>query len=63
MGLAPVFVPGRRFSGLVAVQPDHRLATGGLYGVIRHPSCLGLFVDALGGALAFRAIAGSSSPS
>ena len=27
--LAPVFVLGRRFSGLVAIQPDHRLVTTG----------------------------------
>jgi protein-S-isoprenylcysteine O-methyltransferase Ste14 len=53
--LAPVFVLGRRFSGLVAIQPAHRLVTGGIYGVIRHPSYLGLFVNALGWGLAFRA--------
>jgi protein-S-isoprenylcysteine O-methyltransferase Ste14 len=53
--IAPVFVLGRRFSGLVAIQPDHRLVTGGIYGVIRHPSYLGLFVNALGWGLAFRA--------
>ncbi len=53
--LAPVFVLGRRFSGLVAIQPNHRLVTGGIYGIIRHPSYLGLFVNALGWALAFRA--------
>ena len=29
--LAPVFVLGRRFSGLVAIQPGHRLVTTGLY--------------------------------
>ena len=52
--LAPVFVLGRRFSGLVAIQPRHRLVTTGLYGVIRHPSYLGLFLLALGWALAFR---------
>ena len=52
--LAPVFVLGRRFSGLVAIQPEHRLATDGLYGVIRHPSYLGLFVSVLGWACAFR---------
>jgi protein-S-isoprenylcysteine O-methyltransferase Ste14 len=50
----PVFVLGRRFSGLVAIQPGHRLVTGGIYGVIRHPSYLGLFVNALGWGLAFR---------
>lgn len=52
--LAPVFILGRRFSGLVAIQPGHRLVTTGLYGVIRHPSYLGLLVNALGWALAFR---------
>ena len=53
--IAPVFVLGRRFSGLVAIQPDHRLVTGGIYRVIRHPSYLGLLVNALGWGLAFRA--------
>jgi protein-S-isoprenylcysteine O-methyltransferase Ste14 len=52
--LAPVFVLGRRFSGLVAIQPDHRLVTGGIYGIVRHPSYLGLVVNALGWSLAFR---------
>jgi protein-S-isoprenylcysteine O-methyltransferase Ste14 len=50
----PVFVLGHRFSGLVAIQPGHRLVTSGVYGVIRHPSYLGLLVNALGWALAFR---------
>jgi protein-S-isoprenylcysteine O-methyltransferase Ste14 len=53
--LWPVFVLGRRFSGLVAIQPGHTLVTGGIYGVIRHPSYLGLLVNALGWSLAFRA--------
>jgi protein-S-isoprenylcysteine O-methyltransferase Ste14 len=53
--IAPVFVLGRRFSGLVAIQPGHRLVTDGLYGVIRNPSYLGLLINALGWALAFRA--------
>lgn len=53
--IAPVFVLGRRFSGLVAIQPGHRLVTTGLYGVIRHPSYLGLLVSTLGWGLAFRA--------
>jgi protein-S-isoprenylcysteine O-methyltransferase Ste14 len=52
--LWPVFVLGRRFSGLVAIQPGHTLVTSGVYGVIRHPSYLGLLVNALGWALAFR---------
>jgi protein-S-isoprenylcysteine O-methyltransferase Ste14 len=50
----PVYVLGRRFSGLVAIQPEHKLVTSGIYGVIRHPSYLGLIVNALGWALAFR---------
>jgi len=56
--LWPVFVLGRRFSGLVAIQPGHRLVTSGIYGVIRHPSYLGLIVNALGWALAFRSAVG-----
>ncbi len=50
----PVFVLGHRFSGLVAIQPGHTLVTDGVYGVIRHPSYLGLLVITLGWALAFR---------
>jgi len=52
--LWPVYVLGNRFSGLVAIQPGHTLVTGGIYGVIRHPSYLGLLVNALGFGLAFR---------
>src|SRR5213596_2648167 len=50
----PVFVLGERFSGLVAIQPGHTLVTGGIYGVIRHPSYLGLLINSLGWSLAFR---------
>jgi protein-S-isoprenylcysteine O-methyltransferase Ste14 len=50
----PVFVLGHRFSGLVAIQPGHTLVTSGVYGVIRHPSYLGLLINSLGWALAFR---------
>jgi protein-S-isoprenylcysteine O-methyltransferase Ste14 len=52
--LWPVFVLGSRFSGLVAIQPGHTLVTSGVYGVIRHPSYLGLLLNSLGWALAFR---------
>jgi protein-S-isoprenylcysteine O-methyltransferase Ste14 len=52
--LWPVFVLGRRFSGLVAIQPGHTLVTTGIYGVIRNPSYLGLLISAAGWALAFR---------
>jgi protein-S-isoprenylcysteine O-methyltransferase Ste14 len=54
----PVFVLGRRFSGLVAIQPGHELVTEGIYGVIRHPSYLGMIILMLGWALAFRSIPG-----
>jgi protein-S-isoprenylcysteine O-methyltransferase Ste14 len=50
----PVFVLGRWFSGLVAIQPGHTLVTGGIYGVIRNPSYLGLLINSLGWSLAFR---------
>jgi len=50
----PVFVLGRRFSGLVAIQPGHELETTGIYGVVRNPSYLGLLINSLGWALAFR---------
>lgn len=53
--LWPVFVLGNRFSGLVAIQPEHDLVTNGIYGVIRHPSYLGLLINSLGWSLAFRA--------
>ncbi|HEY5706427.1 MAG TPA: isoprenylcysteine carboxylmethyltransferase family protein [Terrimicrobiaceae bacterium] len=52
--LWPVFVLGRRFSGLVAIQPGHTLVTRGVYRYIRHPSYLGLLVNSVGWALAFR---------
>jgi len=54
----PVFVLGRRFSGLVAIQPGHALVTDGFYGVIRHPSYLGLLINMVGWSLAFRSAAG-----
>ena len=50
----PVFLLGRRFSGLVAIQTGHTLVTSGVYGFIRHPSYLGLLVNSLGWGLAFR---------
>lgn len=52
--IAPVFILGNRFSGLVAIQPGHALVTDGIYRVIRHPSYLGLLLGAFGWALAFR---------
>lgn len=52
--LWPVFILGNRFSGLVAIQPGHRLVTTGIYSAIRHPSYLGLIISSLGWGLAFR---------
>lgn len=56
--LWPVFVLGRRFSGLVAIQQGHRLVTTGIYGIVRHPSYLGLLISTLGWVLAFRSVVG-----
>jgi protein-S-isoprenylcysteine O-methyltransferase Ste14 len=56
--LWPVFVLGRRFSGLVAIQPGHTLVTSGVYSIIRHPSYLGLLIGSLGWGLAFRSVVG-----
>ncbi|MDS0796890.1 isoprenylcysteine carboxylmethyltransferase family protein [Burkholderia pseudomultivorans] len=50
----PVFVLGKRFSGLVAIQPGHALVTDGIYRRIRNPSYLGLLVNSVGWAFAFR---------
>jgi protein-S-isoprenylcysteine O-methyltransferase Ste14 len=52
--LWPVFVLGKRFSGLVAIQPGHTLVTHGIYRTLRNPSYLGLMITAVGWALAFR---------
>ena len=50
----PVYVLGRRFSGLVAIQTGHTLVTSGPFRIIRHPSYVGLLINALGWGLAFR---------
>ena len=50
----PVFVLGKRFSGLVAIQPGHSLVMEGIYRRLRNPSYLGMLVIAVGWALAFR---------
>jgi protein-S-isoprenylcysteine O-methyltransferase Ste14 len=56
--LWPVYVLGHRFSGLVAIQPGHTLVTSGMYGIIRHPSYLGLLLNLLGWVLVFRSSVG-----
>jgi len=56
--LWPVFVLGKRFSGLVAIQPGHQLVTDGIYRHLRNPSYLGIVVIGIGWALAFRSGAG-----
>lgn len=56
--LWPVFVLGKRFSGLVAIQPGHTLETRGIYRLIRNPSYLGMLFMMLGWALTFRSAVG-----
>jgi protein-S-isoprenylcysteine O-methyltransferase Ste14 len=56
--LAAVFELGHRFSGLVAIQPDHQLKTDGLYRYIRHPSYTGLLGSMIGYTLIFRSAIG-----
>lgn len=52
--IIPVYVLRNRFSGLVVIQPGHRLETHGIYSVIRNPSYLGMLVTSLGWVLTFR---------
>jgi protein-S-isoprenylcysteine O-methyltransferase Ste14 len=52
--LAAVFVLGRRFTGLVAIQEGHRLQTGGFCRHIRHPSYAGMLLYMAGFVLVFR---------
>jgi protein-S-isoprenylcysteine O-methyltransferase Ste14 len=54
----PRFVLGRRFSGLVAIQPGHELVSDGPYRYVRHPSYLGMMLAMLGWVLLFRSIVG-----
>jgi len=54
----PIFVLGRRFSGLVAIQEGHTLVTDGPYRFIRNPSYLGAMLGVVGWALIFRSVPG-----
>jgi protein-S-isoprenylcysteine O-methyltransferase Ste14 len=56
--LWPVHALGNRFSGLVAIQPEHKRETRGIYSVIRNPSYLGMLINSAGWALCFRSAVG-----
>ena len=42
---------GDRFTFELAIRPTHALVTRGVYGVVRHPSYVGVFGQAIGGLL------------
>jgi protein-S-isoprenylcysteine O-methyltransferase Ste14 len=52
--IGPVFALGNRFSGLVAIQEGHTLATSGFYRYVRNPSYDGMILVVVGWALIFR---------
>ncbi len=52
--LGPMLALGRRFASVVALQPDHTLTTTGFYGLVRHPSYLGILLMDVGFAGVFR---------
>jgi protein-S-isoprenylcysteine O-methyltransferase Ste14 len=56
--LIAVFALGHRFSGLVAIQQNHKLKTDGIYRYVRHPSYTGLLVAMIGFVLVFRSTIG-----
>jgi hypothetical protein len=60
--LWPVFTLGNRFSGLVAIQQGHRLVTTGIYGVIGHPSYLGMLITVFGWCLRSGPAWGAADP-
>ena len=49
---------GKRFSGLVAIQPGHTLQTTGIYSKVRNPSYTGMLVTSIGWAMTFRSVVG-----
>jgi hypothetical protein len=49
LGIWPVFVLGRRFSGRVAIQAGHALVTSGVYGVSATPAIWGCSSTRRGG--------------
>jgi protein-S-isoprenylcysteine O-methyltransferase Ste14 len=56
--IAAIFALGHRFSGVVAIQPDHKLKTDGIYKDVRHPSYTGLLLSMIGWVLVFRSAIG-----
>ena len=52
--LGPMLALGRRFASVVALQPDHALATTGFYARVRHPSYLGILLMDVGFVGVFR---------
>jgi protein-S-isoprenylcysteine O-methyltransferase Ste14 len=52
--LVSMFVLGKRFSVLVAIQPNHQLKKDGVYRLIRHPSYTGALLALVGSVLVYR---------
>ena len=52
--IVPMLALGKRFASVVAVQEGHALETGGIYGLVRHPSYLGIFLMDVGFAGVYR---------
>jgi protein-S-isoprenylcysteine O-methyltransferase Ste14 len=50
----PMMVLGKRFASVVARQEGHSLATRGVYGLVRHPSYVGILLMDVGFAGIFR---------
>jgi protein-S-isoprenylcysteine O-methyltransferase Ste14 len=51
-----IWILGRRFSALVAIQQNHHLETGSVYATIRHPSYTGAILALSGWTLVFRSL-------